>query len=80
VSARAHGSSASPARIEALSGWGLHPVETCRVHRPESLERLQDLVSGAGASLAPRGLGRSYGDAALNPEGVVLARRLDALL
>jgi len=71
---------ASPARIEALSGWGLHPVETCRVHRPESLEALQELVAGAEGSLAPRGLGRSYGDAALNPEGVVLARRLDALL
>lgn len=71
---------AVPERREALSGWGLHPVETCRVFRPEGLEALQALVAGARHSLVPRGLGRSYGDAALNPEGVLLARRLDRML
>lgn len=71
---------AAPSRRERLSGFGLHPVETCRVYRPEGLEPLQELVAKAGHSLVPRGLGRSYGDAALNPDGVLLSTRLDRLL
>jgi FAD/FMN-containing dehydrogenase len=45
---------------ELVAGWGRHPVRPGLVWRPESLQALP-----AGAPLLPRGLGRSYGDAAV---------------
>lgn len=65
-----------------LSGWGNYPRQACHVARPEK-------QADAGAVLRareqptyiPRGLGRSYGDAALNDgAGVILATRLDRLI
>ena len=44
----------------ALAGWGRHPVRRGRVARSERLA-----VPGDGSRIAPRGLGRAYGDAAL---------------
>ena len=53
--------------IEPLSGWGRYPVESCHVFRPEKRSEIADtLASGLQSSYIPRGLGRSYGDAALN--------------
>jgi len=69
-------------RSEALSGWGRFPVETCNVYRPEARDELTAVLTSAGeTSLLPRGLGRSYGDAALNAEaGVISMLRLNRLL
>ena len=46
--------------IEPVSGWGRHPVAVGTVARPERLRLPPD-----GRPILPRGLGRSYGDAAV---------------
>ena len=57
-----------------LGGWGNYPVQRCHIARPESVEALRELVTqGQLADYVPRGLGRAYGDSALNSgRGVVL--------
>ena len=56
-----------------LSGWGRYPVESCHVFRPEKRREVADtLASGLESSYIPRGMGRSYGDAALNQNAGVI--------
>ena len=50
-----------------LSGWGRYPVIDCRMKRLREREALPELL-GRGGALIARGNGRSYGDAALNPD------------
>jgi decaprenylphospho-beta-D-ribofuranose 2-oxidase len=66
----------------SLAGWGRFPVERCHLFRPESCRELGAiLASGAQQSYLSRGLGRSYGDAALNREGGVISHmRLNRFL
>jgi decaprenylphospho-beta-D-ribofuranose 2-oxidase len=67
---------------KSLSGWGRYPVELCHVSRPEKLSELASILeSGHQPSYIPRGLGRSYGDAALNEDaGVIWDVRLNRLI
>lgn len=56
-----------------LTGWGRTMPVTAQVVQPTSVEQLQELMAQAPPhSLIPRGLGRSYGDAAqLNGAAVI---------
>jgi FAD/FMN-containing dehydrogenase len=52
-----------------LSGWGRFPVVECNVLRPRTQEDL--LAALAQASAIARGMGRAYGDSALNMHATV---------
>lgn len=66
----------------ALSGWGRLEREESSVYRPETRAALSGaLLAAPERSVIPRGLGRSYGDSAVNGGGaVVLAERLGRIL
>jgi len=78
------GSAKAPPRFvqRSLSGWGNFPVAICDVYRPEDQSELAAIVARASQpSLLPRGLGRSYGDAAVNAaSGVIDGSRLRRML
>lgn len=61
-----------------LAGWGNFPRVECRTAEPRDDDELRRLV--ADAPLIARGLGRAYGDAALQPHLTALMRRRDRLL
>jgi len=70
-------------KVQTIGGWGNYPVVQCNVYRPEKLAEARQLVVEANEqpNLIPRGLGRSYGDAALNDNsGVMLFGKLNRML
>ncbi len=77
-----HSSPALRSAAMPISGWGNFPVEDCFVYRPERRSDLAEIIASAPEpSLIARGMGRSYGDAALNLErGVILSQRWDRML
>jgi decaprenylphospho-beta-D-ribofuranose 2-oxidase len=66
-------STTSPDVVRPLTGWGRYPRVACVVKQALGAEALAELVRREeGRRLIARGLGRSYGDAALTGTGVVL--------
>lgn len=68
-----------PDHREPLAGWGNYHPLSCRIHHPASWEAVRRRVTSE-SSLIPRGLGRSYGDSAVNSEGVLDQTGLDRVL
>jgi FAD/FMN-containing dehydrogenase len=67
---------------QTLAGWGNYPREESFVHRPESTRDVSAILDHPSpGGCINMGLGRSYGDAALNRAGdVILHQRLNRLL
>lgn len=64
-----------PERIERLSGFGLSVSADGYVYRPSSVDGIRAVLTAsaeAGRQVVLRGAGRSYGDAAIAPECVVI--------
>ncbi|MEX2015397.1 MAG: FAD-binding oxidoreductase [Candidatus Hydrogenedentales bacterium] len=63
-------------------GWGRYPKSEGPVYRPEKRRGVEEVLRcGEHATFLARGLGRSYGDAALNTGGALInTTRLDRML
>ncbi|MEM8791661.1 MAG: FAD-binding oxidoreductase [Pseudomonadota bacterium] len=63
---------------QEIWGWGRAPRAVCEVLQPRDKAELVAAVTAG--KLIPRGAGRAYGDAALQPERTVSMRHLNRLL
>lgn len=64
--------------VREIYGWGRWPRRDCEVATPAAPGAVAETLDN-GTAIA-RGLGRAYGDSALNPECTVSTARLDRLI
>ncbi len=62
---------------KTISGWGKYPKVNCNIYRPEDLSKLSQIINSHNNTIIARGMGMSYGDAALNQEGTIDTSRID---
>ena len=60
-------------KSQVLSGWGRYPLAKARVFSVESIQETQEMITAKNESSLARGLGRSYGDAAISSIANVLS-------
>lgn len=61
--------------LEQISGWGDAYKGLSYIYRPVNVEQLREIFKMAkahGRTIGPRGSGKSYGDAAMNDENIVV--------
>lgn len=70
-----NGGSLGPRHWARVEGWGMAVESLSYLYRPENIKGIRevmDLARETGTSVALRGGGRSYGDASINDDGIVL--------
>lgn len=67
-------------KYKNISGWNNYPKLRCKIFRPEKIKDLHDIIDQSKYGLISRGQGKSYGDASLNHDGVVLTHRIDKFI
>jgi decaprenylphospho-beta-D-ribofuranose 2-oxidase len=66
-----------PSKESSLSGWGRSLTGPCLTFRPERTRDVDHFMQDPPSHWIARGQGRSYGDAALFPDGLLLSERMN---
>ena len=67
-------------KTHTLFGWGRTPSYICKSWRAEQICHIAERLQQTDDTLIARGCGRSYGDASLQPNGVMHLHRMDKIL